>query len=102
MDFSWTPHPAAVDLGIEKVKSRRRDRRGERKEQPMYLVHQCSNCGGNVRPELGVATAVTLQHRECADRFGIGTHGQTIVLPIDHAVRHRPLAFAVGGARAAG
>ena len=45
----------------------------------MYLVHQCSNCGSNVRPELGVATAVTIQHRECADRFGIGTHGQAIV-----------------------
>jgi hypothetical protein len=46
----------------------------------MYLVHQCSNCGRNVRPELGVATAVTVQHRECADRFGLGTHGQSIAL----------------------
>ena len=55
----------------------------------MYIVQQCSNCGSNVKPELGVATAVTVQHRECADRFGIGTHGQSI-LPIDHAVRHRP------------
>ena len=67
----------------------------------MYLVHQCSNCGGNVRPELGVATAATIQHRECADRFGIGTHGQTIVLPIDHAIRHRPLAMASFEPRAA-
>ena len=60
----------------------------------MYLVHQCSNCGSNVKPELGVATAVTIQHRECADRFGLGTHGQSIVLPIDHASRNRPLAVA--------
>jgi hypothetical protein len=67
----------------------------------MYLVHQCSNCGGNVRPELGVATAITVQHRECADRFGVGTHGQPIVLPIDHAVRHRPSAVAVLEPRAA-
>jgi hypothetical protein len=61
----------------------------------MYLIHQCSNCGSNVRPELGVATAITVQHRECAERFGLGTHGQAIVLPIDHAIRHRPLAAAV-------
>jgi hypothetical protein len=67
----------------------------------MYLVHQCSNCGGNVRAELGVATAITVQHRECADRFGLGTHGQSIVLPIDHAIRHRPLAVAVIEPRAA-
>jgi hypothetical protein len=67
----------------------------------MYLVHQCSNCGSNVRPELGVATATTVQHRECADRFGLGTHGQLIVLPIDHAIRHRPLAVAVCGPQAA-
>jgi hypothetical protein len=52
----------------------------------MHLVAQCSNCGMNVRPELGVATATTFQHRKCADRFGIGTHGQSIVLPIDDAV----------------
>jgi hypothetical protein len=60
----------------------------------MYLVHQCSNCGGNVKPELGVVTAITVQHRECADRFGIGTYGQAIAMPIDHAGRHRPLAVA--------
>jgi hypothetical protein len=64
----------------------------------MHLVHQCSNCGGNVRAETGVATAVTVQHRECADRFGVGTHGQPIILPVDHAIRHRPLAIAVRGA----
>jgi hypothetical protein len=67
----------------------------------MYLVHQCTNCGSNVRPELGVATAVTIQHRECADRFGIGTHGQAIVMPIDHAIRHRPLGATVCRPRAA-
>jgi hypothetical protein len=67
----------------------------------MYLVHQCSNCGSNVRPELGVATAITVQHLECADRFGLGTHGQAIVLPVDHAIRHRPSAVAVFEPRAA-
>jgi hypothetical protein len=61
----------------------------------MYLVHQCSNCSGNVRPELGVATAITVQHRECAERFGVGTHGLPIALPIDHALGHRPRAVAV-------
>jgi hypothetical protein len=60
----------------------------------MYLIRQCSNCGANVRPELGVATAVTLQHRECADRFGLGTYGQPIVLPTDHAIRRHPLTVA--------
>jgi len=67
----------------------------------MYLVHQCSNCGSNVMPELGVATAITVQHRECADRFGLGTHGQSVVLPIDHAIGHRPSAVAVLEPRAA-
>ena len=67
----------------------------------MYIVHQCSNCGSNVKPELGVATAITVQHRECADRYGVGTNGQPIVLPIDHALRHRPPAVAVSGPRAA-
>jgi hypothetical protein len=61
----------------------------------MHIVDQCSNCGRNVRPELGVATAVTVQHRECADRFGVGTHGQSIVMSIDHALRHRPSSFGV-------
>jgi hypothetical protein len=65
----------------------------------MYL-HQCSNCGRNVSPELGVATAVTIQHRQCADRFGVGTRGQPIVMPIDHAARHRPLAVGGWGPRA--
>jgi hypothetical protein len=67
----------------------------------MYLVHQCSNCGSNVRPELGVATAITVQHRGCANRFGVGTHGQSIVLPLDHPIRHRPRAIAVCGPRVA-
>ena len=56
----------------------------------MHLIVQCSNCGMNVRPELGVATATTFQHRECADRFGIGTHGRPRALPIDNAVRRPP------------
>ncbi len=67
----------------------------------MHLVHQCSNCGSNVSPELGVATAVTVQHRKCADLFGLGTHGLPIVMPIDHAIRHRPLAVAGFEARVA-
>jgi hypothetical protein len=58
----------------------------------MHHVHQCSNCGGNVRPELGVASAVTVQHRECADRFGVGTHGKRFVLPVDDTSPHRPIA----------
>jgi hypothetical protein len=45
-----------------------------------------------------VATATTIQHWEGADRFGLGTHGQPIVLPIDHAIRDRPLAVAAFGA----
>ena len=55
----------------------------------MHVIVQCSNCGVNVRPELGVATDTTLQHRECAERFGVGTHGQSITLPVDHPIRHR-------------
>jgi len=41
----------------------------------MHLVLQCPNCGGNVTPEVGVATPTTVQHRACAERFGVGTHG---------------------------
>jgi hypothetical protein len=61
----------------------------------MHFIAKCSNCGANVRPELGVVTTTTIQHRECADRFGIGTHGRPIVMPIDHAIRHRPRAHPV-------
>jgi hypothetical protein len=61
----------------------------------MHLVEQCSNCGTNVRRELGVVTVTTVQHRECADRFGVATHGQSIVIPNDHAIRHRPRATAL-------
>jgi hypothetical protein len=56
----------------------------------MHLVDQCSNCGSNVSRELGVVTPTTVQHPECAERFGLATHGQVIRVPIDHAVRHRP------------
>ena len=56
----------------------------------MHLVDQCSNCGSNLSRELGVVTATTVQHPACAERFGLGTHGQAIRLPIDHAIRHRP------------
>ena len=55
----------------------------------VYHIAQCSNCGRNLRRELGLATATTLQHRECAERFGLGTHGQPMILPIDGPVRHR-------------
>jgi hypothetical protein len=55
-------------------------------------LHHCSSCGGHVSPELAVATALTVQHRKCAERFGVGTQGQPIVMPIDHAARHRPVA----------
>lgn len=61
----------------------------------MHLVLQCSNCGGNVRPELAVAaTATTVQHRECADRYGVGTHGQPSVPRIDRGIRRRLTAVA--------
>jgi hypothetical protein len=63
----------------------------------MYPVDQCSNCGSNVRPQLGVATATTVQHRECADRFGLGTHGQSIVLPM--TTRSVTVPLAVAGAQ---
>jgi hypothetical protein len=61
----------------------------------MHLIAQCSNCGANVRPELGVATATTVQHRDCADRFGVGTHGQSTVLPIERAIQLGPQADSV-------
>jgi hypothetical protein len=66
----------------------------------MHLIDQCTNCGGNVRPELGVATATTVQHRECADRFGVGTHGELSPTPsppsfaLTRPVRGRPRASA--------
>jgi hypothetical protein len=64
----------------------------------MHLIDQCSNCGNNVRRELGVVTPATVQHRECAERFGVGTHGQSIVIPSDHAIRHRPFTVALSAA----
>lgn len=57
----------------------------------VYLIAQCSNCGRNMRRELGVATATTLQHRKCADRFGLGTHGQPMILSIARPIRHHLL-----------
>jgi hypothetical protein len=62
----------------------------DREVEGMHLVDQCSNCGSNVSRELGVVTPTTVQHPECAERFGLATHGQSIVIPIDHAIRHRP------------
>ena len=60
----------------------------------MYLVHQCSNCGSNAGPSSEWRRPPPSSTGLCADRFGIGTHGQSIVMPIDHAIRHRPLAVA--------
>jgi hypothetical protein len=67
----------------------------------MHLIVECSNCGASVRPELGVATANAFQHRECADRFGVGTQGQRLALPIDQAIPHRHHADTVHKAPAA-
>jgi hypothetical protein len=44
----------------------------------MYHVDQCSNCGINVSRELAVVTPIGVQHRVCADRFGVGTHGRPL------------------------
>jgi hypothetical protein len=60
----------------------------------MHHVDQCSNCGINVTRELGVVTPTTVQHRECANRFGVATYGQTVAVPSDHAIRERPAALA--------
>ncbi len=61
----------------------------------MHHVDQCSNCGINVTRELGVVTPTTVQHRECADRFGVATHGQSVAIPSDQAIPHRPAAVAL-------
>ena len=60
----------------------------------MHHVDQCSNCGINVSRELGIVTPTTVQDRECADRFGVATHGQPVV-PSDQTLRHRPAAVAL-------
>ena len=61
----------------------------------MHLVDQCSNCGINVSRELGIVTPTTVQHRECADLFGVATHGQSVAIPSDQAIRHRPAAVSL-------
>ena len=61
----------------------------------MHHVDQCSNCGINVSRELGVVTPTTSQHRECADRFGVATHGQSAATPSDRVIRHRRAAVAL-------
>jgi hypothetical protein len=61
----------------------------------MHHVDQCSNCGINVARELGIVTPTTVQHRECADRFGVATHGQPVATSNDHALRLRPKAVAL-------
>ena len=61
----------------------------------MHHVDQCSNCGINVSRELGIVTPTTVQHRECADRFGVATHGQPVAIPSDQTLRHRPAAVAL-------
>ena len=61
----------------------------------MHHVDQCSNCGINVSRELGVVTPTTVQHRVCADRFGVATYGQSVAIPSDQAIRHRPAAVAL-------
>jgi hypothetical protein len=42
----------------------------------MHVIEQCSNCGCNVKRRFGVVTSATVQHRECAARFGRGTYGR--------------------------
>jgi hypothetical protein len=61
----------------------------------MHHVDQCSNCGINVSRELGIVTPTTVQHRECAVRFGVATHGQPVAIPSDQTLRHRPAAVAL-------
>ena len=55
----------------------------------MHHVDQCSNCGINVSRELGIVTPTTVQHRECADLFGVATHGQSVAIPSDQTIRRR-------------
>ena len=61
----------------------------------MHHVDQCSNCGINVSRELGIVTPTTVQHRECAARFGVASHGQSVAVPSEQASRRRPAAVAL-------